>query len=73
MRTNMRYAHFDEICEESGNRPIRNTRQSHIRIKLTFLSDIPQTRVGGGAIVQFPCTGHPTHSTLADYGTGTGL
>ena len=34
-------------------------------------SDVPQTRVGGGAIVQLPCTGHPTHSTPADYGTGT--
>jgi len=33
--------------------------------------DVPQTRVGGGAIVQLPCTGHPTHSTPADYGTGT--
>jgi len=30
-----------------------------------------QTRVGGGEIVQLPCTGHPTHSTPADYGTGT--
>jgi len=38
-------------------------------------SDIPQTRVGGSAIVQLPCTGHPTHSTAADYRTGidTGL
>ena len=26
-------------------------------------SDIPQTLVGGSAIVQLPCTGHPTHST----------
>jgi len=23
------------------------------------------------AIVQLPCTGHPTRSTFADYGTGT--
>ena len=28
-------------------------------------------RVDGGAFVQLPCTGHPTQSTLADYGTGT--
>ena len=34
-------------------------------------SDVPQARLGGGAIVQLPCTGHPTHSTPADYGTGT--
>ena len=34
-------------------------------------SVVPQTRVGDGAIVQLPCTGYPTHSTPADYGTGT--
>ena len=34
-------------------------------------SDVPQTRLGGGAIVQLPCTGHPAHSTPAYYGTGT--
>ena len=39
-----------------------------LNISTPFLS---QARVGGGTIVQVPCTGHPTHSTPADYGTGT--
>jgi len=32
---------------------------------------LSQARLSGGAIMQLPCTGHPTHSTFADYGTGT--
>jgi len=34
-------------------------------------SVVSQARLGGGAIVHLPCTGHPTHSTPVDYGTGT--
>ena len=33
---NMRYVHFAEICEKCSN--MRNMRQSHIRVKLTWLS-----------------------------------
>ena len=35
---NMRYMHFAEICEKCGN--IQNMWQSHIRIKLTCLTNV---------------------------------
>jgi len=31
------------------------------------VSDVSHARLGGGAIVQLPCTGHPAHSAPADY------
>jgi len=39
---NKRYAHFAEMCEKYGN--MRNTRQSHIRIKLTCLTMRPDIK-----------------------------
>jgi len=35
---NMRYMHFAEICKKCGN--IQNMWQSHIRIKLTCLTNV---------------------------------
>ena len=32
---------------------------------------IAQARLGGGAMVQLPCKGHPAHPATADYGSGT--
>jgi len=39
MRKNMRYAHFAKICEKCGKVP--NMWQSHIRVFLTCLAEMP--------------------------------
>jgi len=40
-------------------------------IRSQLVNTLQAISLGGGAIVQLPCTGHPTNSTPADYGTGT--
>jgi len=59
------------ICVRGRSRPASSRWYQSAGGSARSASDVPQARLGGGAIVQLPCTGHPTHSTPADYGTGT--
>jgi len=59
------------ICVRGRSRLASSRWYQSARSLAWSASVISQARLGGGAIVQLPCTGHPTHSTPAYYGTGT--
>jgi len=60
------------ICGRGRSRPASSRRDQSARGRARSASVVSQAHLGGGTIVQLPCTGHPTP---ADYGTGpdTGL
>ena len=59
------------ICVRGRSRPASSRWYQSAGGRARSVSVVSQAHLGGGAIVQLPCTGHPTHSTPADYGTGT--
>jgi len=59
------------VCVHGRSRPASSRRYESAGGRARSASVASQARLGGGAIVRLRCTGHPTHSTPADYGTGT--
>ena len=61
------------ICVRGRSRPTSSRWYQSAGGRARLAPVVSQARLGGGTIVivQLPCTGHPTRSTPADYGTGT--